>query len=177
MADGWDRILIVSGLSLSALTMIVLGWMIVNCWRRGSMPAVSYGGLTLPEKRLRWIWILFLTGAFGFGVAEDPIFFISPQGHSEEAAAADPAEEVPPGTETLSWSLFAPLPFIRYERETERLGDTIVRDYRLWSFLIPTPLLAAMFAYLVLVVFWHPERTSARRLLLGKRAVRAEKTG
>ncbi len=86
MPDGLDRILLVSGLSLSAVTMIVLGWMILNCWRRESLPAVSYGGMT-----------------------------------------------------------------------------------------IPTPLLAAMFAYLVLVVFWHPERRSARRLLLGKRAVRAEK--
>ena len=85
-------------------------------------------------------------------------------------------EEVAPGTETVSWSLFAPLPFIRYEREVERRGDTMVRDFRQWSFLIPTPLLGAMFAYLVLVVLWHPERRSARRLLLGKRAVRAEKT-
>ena len=177
MPDGLDRILLVSGLSLSAVTMIVLGWMILNCWRRGSLPAVSYGGMTIPEKRLRWIWMLFLVGAFGFGVAEDAIPLTSLSQDSDGPAVEEPAEALPPGTETVSWSLFAPLPFIRYEHETERRGETIVRDYRLWSFLIPTPLLAAMFAYLVLVVFWHPERRSARRLLLGKRAVRAEKRG
>ncbi len=44
MGDGLDRILPVSGLSLSAVTLIVLGWMILNCWRRGSLPVVSYGG-------------------------------------------------------------------------------------------------------------------------------------
>jgi hypothetical protein len=171
MTNRLDHLIIVTGLVLSALTLFLLGWMLINCWRRESLPEVRYGGLSLPQKRLRWIWVLVLLGALGFGVAEDPIFYTTPT--SPEEVFPTP-EAVTSGAETVRWSLFAPLPFVRYERQVDRRAGVIVRDDRRWSFLVPMPLLAAMFAYLALVVFWHPERRSARRILLGRRAVREE---
>ena len=172
MLDRLDHLIIGSGLVLSGLSLLVLVWMLVNCWRREALPAVSYGGLDLPARRLRWIWTLFLLGALGFGVAEDPIFYTTPNELGEDTAGA---ESVDPGADVVTWSLIAPLPFIRYEREVDRRGDLVIREASVWSFLIPTPLLGAMFAYLVLVVWWRPDRPSARRLLLGRKAVRAER--
>jgi hypothetical protein len=159
------------GLSLSGVALAGLVWMLVNCWRRDALPAASYGGLKLPERRLRWIWTLVLIGALGFGVAEDPIAQVTAIGPPDGARSAEPESE---GALTRTWSLDIPLPFYRYEREVESRDGTIIRDSRVSSLLIPKPLLGAMVAYLVLVVWWHPNRRWARRLLLGKRAVRSE---
>jgi hypothetical protein len=62
-----------------------------------------------------------------------------------------------------------PFPFYRYEREREYGGEELVSEEIQEAFVLPKPLLAALLAYLVLVVRWDSSTRLARRILKGRR--------
>jgi hypothetical protein len=148
------------GLGLSALTVLVFLWVLWRLWRTRDFPVVSYGGLSIPDRRVRWLWFIVMTGAFGLGVMQDPILTSN--------ITAEETEEVE-GTPVVSTSFLVPLPFYRYEREKEFRGGALVFDQRTTSLLIPWPLPGAFLAYFLLVVRWNPDSRWVRRFLFGRK--------
>lgn len=71
--DNPPPILFPLGIGLSVLIMAFLLAAILDVWRRPDLPGVTYGGITLSPRRMRWFWVLFLGGALGFSVNEDPV--------------------------------------------------------------------------------------------------------
>lgn len=152
------------GKVLSVVAVVLTLAALWSVWRRDSFPGVSYGRIYLSQKRLRWVWILVLVGAFGFGVNEDPIAVNTPPGEEVEAA-----EGVEAGIPTRIVSTTLPLPFYRYEREKAFEDGELVRDHIVEGFVLPWPLISALVAYFVLVVRWDPDRPLARRILQGRK--------
>jgi len=150
-----------AAIGLSVLTVAVFLLALFNLWRREKFPLVSYGGITLSTRRMRWVWALVLVGAFGFAVNEDPVATRSFSSEGIEIAkAANPSRMV---------SVDLPLPFYRFERarystDGERVGEEGAEHVS-----IPWPLLSALFAYWVLVRRWNPGNPFARRLLQGRK--------
>jgi len=123
---------------------------------------VSYGGITLGQTRLRWVWFLLLIGALGIGVAEDPILNESGTGEADPALL-----EGDPPTRTVYVTV--PLPFYRYDRQRTYVEGRLAAESITRGVLIPWTLLSALLAYLVLVVRWNRENRWAKRILHGRR--------
>ena len=150
-----------TAIGLSVLTVAFVLLALFDLWRRKDFPLVAYGGVTLTKRRMRWVWVLVLVGAFGFAVKEEPASTRSFFSEGLDAVkAAGPSRTV---------TVDLPLPFYRYERaryfaDGERVGEEGAEHVS-----IPWPLLSALFAYWVLVVRWNPGNPFARRLLQGRR--------
>ena len=157
----WLPAVFLLGKVLSVLAILLTGAAIWNAWRRPSFPEVSYGGVRLSNKRLRWVWILVLLGAFGFGVNEEPIVKSTHSLDDPEAAEASTVE--------TNVGLTLPLPFYRYERETVYGDDVLISEYTMEGVTIPWSLISALIAYWVLVLRWNAASRWARRILQGRR--------
>jgi hypothetical protein len=164
--QGQIPFLFVAGKVLSGVIILVLVLSIVDIWRRQSFPELSYGGVSLSQKRLRVVWLLVLIGAFGVGINEGPIAISTRSMEDAEIAAASKSFK------TVSVNL--PLPFYRYERERVYGDGVLVEEDIAEGFLIPWALLWALLAYVVLVVRWNPESRMARRILRGRKWRREE---
>ena len=161
MAEGSVAQILLAGKVLSALALLVVLAAVVNVWRRRSFPGLAYGGIVLASRRIRWIWFLVLTGALGFGVNEDPILVSTRSMNDPEAAdSAAVLKRV---------NLSVPLPFYSYRRERTFGDGVLVAEDVTEGFLVPWPLVSALFAYLVLVLVWNPNNPWARRILQGRR--------
>jgi hypothetical protein len=154
-------LLLALGKVLSGFTVLFFLLAIWNVWRRREFPAVSYGGISLSQKRLRWVWFLILVGAFGFGVNEDPVAVATQTLEDEEAQAAASSFR------TVSVSL--PFPFYRFDRDRVYGDGELVSEVVQEGFVIPGPLLSALLAYLILVIRWDSSSRLARRILKGRR--------
>jgi hypothetical protein len=159
--QGDISLLLTVGKALSALTIVVLLLAIWNVWRRKDFPSVAYGGISLSQKRLRWVWFLILVGAFGFGINEDPMAVATRTLEDEEAQAA--------ATSFRTVTISLPFPFYRFDRERVYGDGELVNEEIQEGFVIPGPLLSALLAYLVLVVRWNSSSRLARRILKGRR--------
>jgi hypothetical protein len=67
------ELLLIAGKSLAAAMLTLVLVAIFNVWRRDSFPDVTYGGVTLSNSRLRWVWFGILVGAMVAGAAQDPV--------------------------------------------------------------------------------------------------------
>jgi hypothetical protein len=149
------------GIILSVVALLLVLVAVIDVWRRGAFPEISYGGITLSQKRLRWVWFLVLIGALIISTAEDPVVVqTTDQDHPEllEAAAA-----------TRQVTVTMPLPFYHYQRDRIYADDVLVSEHLSQGFQIPGSLLSALLAYLLLVVRWNPENRWALRILHGRR--------
>ena len=151
------------GLALSVFCLLAFLWVLWRLWRTESFPVVSYGGVSMPHRRVRWLWFVVMTGALGLGVVQDPFM--------TSTITAEETEEVE-GSDIVSTGFLVPLPFYRYERDKQYIGGVLVFDQRTTSLLIPWPLLVAFLAYFLLVLRWDPESRWVRRFLLGRKAGR-----
>ena len=61
-ADNIAMILLV-GKILSGVSLLVLGVAFISLWRRETLPEVSYGGLALATRRMKWLWFTLLLGS------------------------------------------------------------------------------------------------------------------
>ena len=147
--QGSVPLLLAVGKGLSALVILLFLAAVINVWKRGSFPSIAYGGLTLSPKRTRWVWFLVLLGAFGFGVNNEPLTTSTRTREADVIPAS--------GTPSRTVGMTLPLPFYRFERHRTDVGGEIVREEVAESFVIPSPLLYALFAYLILVVVWNPD--------------------
>ncbi len=154
-------VLLTVGKTLSGVATLLLLLAVWNVWRRRDFPTVAYGGISLSQKRLRWVWFLILIGAFGFGINEDPVALATQTMEDENAQTAAS------GFRTVSVSL--PFPFYRFDRERVYGDGELVSEQVQEGFVIPGPLLAAFLAYLVLVLRWDSSSRLARRILKGRR--------
>jgi hypothetical protein len=146
---------------LSGVVLLLVLAALVNTWRRASFPGVAYGGVSLSNRRLRWVWFIVLIGALGLGVGEDLIV-------TQTDAREDlPTLEGSPRLRTVSVTL--PLPFYRYERERTYGDGVLIEEQVVEGLLIPWPLLYALFAFWILVVRWNPENRWAIRILQGRK--------
>ncbi len=159
--QGQLPLLFVAGKILSAIMILVLLLAILDIWRRRSFPDVSYGGISLSQKRLRVVWFLVLIGAFGVGINEDPVAVSSQTMEDEEVAAV--------ATTLKTVGVNLPLPFYRYERRRVYGDGALVGEEVVEGFLIPWSLLWGLLAYFVLVVRWDPASKMARRILRGRK--------
>jgi hypothetical protein len=142
---------------LSASSLLLLLWILRDWWRRKEFPSAAYGGIELPGRRIRWLWLLVLIGGCAVGAAEDPI------------VTAHGLQETEREYTGRSRSYTLTLPFIHYAREEAR-GDTgLVVIQTETGLQIPKAFLVAMAAYLALVMWWHPGRGWSRRFLFGRR--------
>lgn len=153
------------GLVLSALCLLAFLWVLWQLWRNRDFPEVSYGGVSIPYRRVRWLWFVVMTGALGLGVMQDPFL--------TSTTTAEETEEVE-GTATVASNVLIPLPFYRYEREKLSKGGVLVFEQRTTSLLIPWPLLVAFLAYFLLVRRWNPDSRWVRRFLLGRKGQKEE---
>ena len=159
--QGSFPLLMTVGKVLSVVAVFLVVAAIWSAWRREAFPELSYGGVSLSQRRLRWVWVLVLMGAFGFGINEDPIALSTQSWDDAEAAAAAEASR------TVTTTL--PTPFYRYERERIFGDGELVGDQLLEGFVLPWPLISALVAYLFLVLRWKPENRWARRILQGRK--------
>lgn len=159
--QGQIPLLFLAGKILSALMILFLLLTIIDIWRRRSFPGVSYGGISLSQRRLRMVWFLVLVGAFGVGIDEDPIAVSTRSLEDAELAAA--------ATSFKTVGVNLPLPFYRYDRQRIYGDGALVEEKVVEGFLIPWSLLWGLLAYFVLVVRWDPESKKARRILHGRR--------
>jgi hypothetical protein len=164
--QGQVPLLFLAGKVLSGITLLVFLLALVDIWRRRSFPELSYGGLSLSQKRLRVVWFLILLGAFGVGINEGPIAISTRSMEDADVAAA--------ATSFRTVSVSLPLPFYRYERQRVFGDGTLVEEEVTEGFLIPWSLLSALVAYFVLVVRWNPDSKMARRILRGRKWRRDE---
>lgn len=156
--------LLLVGKVLSGVMLLIFLGVLVNLWRHPSLPDLSYGGITLAWKRMRWLWFLFLTGALATGVSGDPVV-------SNVSTFTDAVESATDGQEqrAVQSSLSLPLPFYRYERERRSVDGRLVEETVVEAMVIPWELLSALVVYYFLVLKWDPENRWARRILEGKR--------
>ena len=145
---------------LSAIALLALAAALVNLWRRSTVPAFSYGTLTLSQRRLKAVWVAFLLGAFAVGSNNDPVLRYTDD--IEGPAVVEPGP-------VTAYSVSVPLPFYRYERSSRSQGGEVIEDHVLEGLVLPWSFLSALLAYFVLVVRWNPENRLARRLLEGRR--------
>jgi hypothetical protein len=144
---------------LSAAALLALAAALLNLWRRSGVPALSYGSLTLSQRRLKAVWAGLLLGALAVGSNNDPILRYTDD-------IEGPAVVVPGSNTTYSLSI--PLPFYRYERTSRFMGGTMTEQHVLEGLVLPWSFLWALLAYFVLVVRWNPESRLARRILEGR---------
>lgn len=157
---------LLAGKVLSGITILIFLGTLVNLWRRESLPELSYGTVTLSHKRLRWLWVLFLAGAFAAGADGDPIVWDS---SSFEEPIADAEEEGGSGERLVQSEILLPLPFYRYERQSTRVDGRLVKDFVLEGVVFPWELLSALAMYYLLVLRWNPENRWTRRILHGSK--------
>ena len=162
-ADNIAVILLV-GKVLSVLAVVLLVVAFINLWRRESLPEVSYGGLTLSTRRLKWLWFTLLLGSLAM-VGSGDLGAIRSQTLED---LENEAGELRTG-EKRSTELSVPLPFYRYERSREFRGGHLVEETVTEGVLVPWPFLGTLIAYLVLVVRWNPENRWALRILHGRK--------
>jgi hypothetical protein len=153
--------LLTLGKVLSILASLFVAGTLISIWRRESFPPVAYGGVSLSNRRIRWVWFLVLSGGFILGVNEDPILTTTDSSGSSESSEGDPL--------IRGVSVTVPLPFYRFERERSYRDGVLLEESELEGFLIPWQLLSALFAYFVLVLRWNPENRWALRILQGRR--------
>lgn len=156
--------IITVGLWLSVTVLFVVAGVLWNLWRRETLPEVGYGGVALTPHRVRWLWTAALLGATAVGSARNPMVSNTTTTEDPEARAA-----AAPGDATRTTSRSVPLPFYRYEREDVSLGGVPVSSREMRGFVLPTPLLWALLAYLFLVVRFNPDGRWTRRILHGRR--------
>lgn len=148
------------GIILSVVALLLVLVAVIDVWRRGAFPEISYGGITLSQGRLRWVWFLVLIGALIISTAEDPVVVQTmDQDHPELLE----------GASTRQVTVTMPLPFYRYERDRIYADDVLASEHVVRGFQIPGSLLSALLAYLLLVVRWDPENRWALRILHGRR--------
>ena len=162
--------IITVGLWLSVIALLVVAITVWNVWRRESFPEVAYGGVSLTPRRVRWLWTLALVGATVIGSARDPIIMNSVDMNDPDAEATAQARG-DDGIRTTSMQV--PLPFYRYEREDVTRAGLPVSSHELRGFVLPTPLLWTLLAYVFLVVRFNPDGRWTRRILHGRKATRA----
>ena len=161
--DNIGMILLV-GKILSVVSFLALGAAFINLWRRETLPEVSYGGLALSTRRLRWLWFTLLLGSMAMAASGDSGAIRSRT--MEDLENED--GELRTG-EARSTELSLPLPFYRYERFRSFRGGHMVEETVAEGVEVPVPFLTALIAYLVLVVRWNPENRWALRILHGRR--------
>ncbi len=152
------------GKVLSAAALLTLVAALVNLWRRPSVPAFSYGALTLSQRRLKGLWFAFLFGALVVGSSNDPVIR-----NTEDRGEPVPASTDAPPNATY-YSVNIPLPFYRYERTARSVNGTVVEEHILEGVVLPWSFLWALVAYYVLVVRWNPDSRWARGILEGRKA-------
>lgn len=145
-------------LSLVVLLLVVVA--IINVWRRETFPEISYGGITLTQRRLRWLWFVVIVASLGLVAAEDPVVYT--------AVDRDDPELREDAASVRTVKMAVPLPFYRYDRERVYADGELARELVGRSILIPRALLTTLLAYLLLVVRWNPENRWALRILHGK---------
>lgn len=153
--------LLLAGKILSGVALLAVFWILVDIWRRGALPAASYGEVRLSQRRMRWLWTSIILGATALGSAEDPIARFETNTEDAEVLAVEGP--------TRQSGLSLPFPFYRYERQRIYKDDALGSEQVLEGFLIPWALLSAFVAYLVLVVRWNPQSRLAQRILQGRR--------
>jgi hypothetical protein len=153
---------------LSGVALFTLVVELVNLWRRPSVPAFSYGTVTLSQRRLKAVWFAFLLGALVVGSSNDPILKSNEDSREPAPAATDAPSNV------MS-SVNLPLPFYRYERTARWVNGTLVEEHILEGVVLPWSFLWALLAYYVLVVRWNPDSWWARRILEGRKGVKHSK--
>jgi len=151
-----DSIIILAKV-LSAVSLALFAWILRDWWRRKDFPPAAYGGVELPGRRIRWLWLVALIGGCAVGAGEDPI------------VRAHGAEETEREHTGRSRSYTLTLPFIHYAREEVRGETGLVVIQTETGLQIPKAFLVVMAAYLALVKWWHPGRGWARRFLFGRR--------
>ncbi|HSG09608.1 MAG TPA: hypothetical protein VLA36_14700 [Longimicrobiales bacterium] len=157
-------VVITAGLWLSVVVLFVVAGILWNLWHRESLPEVAYGGVALAQRRVRWLWTAALLGATAMGSARDPMVTNTTTMEDPDArAAASPSDAM------RTTSRNVPLPFYRYEREDVSLGGVAVASREMTGFVLPTPLLWALLAYLFLVVRFNPDSRWTRRILHGRK--------
>jgi len=164
--------LITVGLWLSVVALLVVAITVWNVWRRESLPEVAYGGVSLTPRRVRWLWTAALLGATLIGSARDPMIFTSIDMNDPDAEAAAQVD-----ADTRSTSRSVPLPFYRYEREDVTRGGLPISSHEMRGFVLPTPLLWTLLAYVFLVIRFNPDGRWTRRILHGRKGARAGDDG
>lgn len=149
------------GKVLSGLASLLALGAVISVWRRASFPSVAYGGVSLSNRRIRWVWFLVILGGFTLGVGEDPVVTRT---HSPDNPNSPSPEQM-----TRAVTVSIPLPFYWYERVRYYEAGALVGESVAEGFLIPWQLLSALFAYLVLVLLWNPDSPWALRILRGRR--------
>jgi hypothetical protein len=148
---------------LSAVALFALVAALVNLWRRPSIPAFSYGAVTLSQRRLKAVWFAFLLGALAVGSNNDPVLRYT-------EGTEGPASTSTDNTSNTTYSVNIPLPFYRYERTARWVNGTMVDEHILEGLVLPWSFLWALLAYYILVVRWNPDSRWARRILEGRKA-------
>jgi hypothetical protein len=147
---------------LSGAGLLAVFALFANLWRRSEVPAFSYGTVTLSQRRLKWVWFIFVLGALGIGSNRDPVVWTTDD-------VADPVLAASSDSRTTR-SLTLPLPFYRYESERRLVNGAVAEEHVLEGVVLPWPFLWALLSYYVLVVRWNPNSRWARRILEGRRA-------
>lgn len=163
-ADSIQAVLVVAK-ALSALSLLALAAALLSLWRRSTVPAFSYGTVTLSQRRLKAVWLAFLLGALAVGAGNDPVV------RSTEDTQG-PAAAPPDGGSTTIHALKIPLPFYRYERTSRSVNGTMVEEHSVEGLVLPWSFVWALLAYYVLVVRWNPDSRWARRILEGRKGPR-----
>lgn len=156
--------IITAGLWLSVVALLVVTATVVNVWRRRTMPEVAYGGVALTQRRVRILWTAALVGATVIGSANDPMVVSSTDMRDPDAQAA-----AAPTAPSRSTSVSVPLPFYRYERNETSVGGVMLTSHELRGFVLPTPLLWTLLAYVFLVIRFNPDSAWTRRFLHGRK--------
>ena len=149
--------IIILAMVLSAASLLLFIWILRDWWRRKEFPSAVYGGVELPGRRIRWLWLVALIGGCAVGAAEDPILTTHGVEETEEEHTG------------RSRSYTLALPFIHYAREQVRGETGLVVIQTEIGLQIPKAFLVVMAAYFSLVKWWHPGRGWARRFLFGRR--------
>lgn len=164
--------IIAAGLWLSVVAYLVVVATVWNVWRRDAMPEVAYGGVAITQRRVRILWTAALVGATVVGSANDPVVVSSTdmQDPDAQAAAAHTGS-------SRSTSVSVPLPFYRYEKNETSVEGVVLTSHELRGFVLPTPLLWTLLAYLFLVIRFNPDSRWTRRFLHGTRRDRERDPG
>ncbi len=151
---------------LSVVLSAVLLVAVFDIWRRRAYPEVSYGGITLGTKRLRWLWFASIVGAFVSASQESPLALRTNHATEEPAVVAELSGPV------RTTSLDVPFLFYSYYRTRLSQEGVMIEESIQEGFLLPWQVLTSLFAYLIMVVRWNPENRWAMRILHGRRGAK-----
>ena len=145
-----SQFIVQSGLVISIVAVILLGVLLVDCWRRlGRFPHISYAGNVLSQPETRRLWAAFLM--ISFGVALEA-FGTSYQGYSYEWRDESQPLHMPDGA--LSWSRSYELPFLKYEIREEQTPQGTYSGSVTQESSIPWVFFLAAVLYWLMVMRW-----------------------